>query len=61
MANEACFVCHRGYIHFFRWFTNSALPLERKNGSSDKSGGQLRLAWKAIHIGFADVGNRGQA
>ena len=23
--------------------------------------GQPRLAWKAIHIGFADVGNRGQA
>ena len=30
-------------------------------GSPDKTGGQLRLAWKAIHIGFADVGNRGQA
>ena len=24
-------------------------------------GGQPRPAWKAIHIGFADVGNRGQA
>ena len=30
-------------------------------GSPDKTWGQLRLAWKAIHIGFADVGNRGQA
>ena len=30
-------------------------------GSPDKSGGQPRLAWKAIHIGLADVGNLGQA
>ena len=29
-----------------------------EHGSPDKSGGQPRLAWKAIHIGFADVGNR---
>ena len=29
-------------------------------GSTDKTMGQLSLAWKAIHIGFADVGNRGQ-
>ena len=29
-------------------------------GSSEKSGGQLRFAWKAIHIA-CDVGNRGQA
>ena len=26
----------------------------------EKSGGQLRFAWKAIHIAY-DVGNRGQA
>ena len=37
------------------------LQIVINNGSPDKSGGQLRLAWKAIHIGFADVGNRGQA
>ena len=29
-------------------------------GSPDKSRGQLRFAWKAIHIA-CDVGNRGQA
>ena len=29
-------------------------------GPSEKSGGQLRFAWKAIHIA-CDVGNRGQA
>ena len=61
LANETSLDGHRDYIRFFRWLTNLALLLERKNGSSGKSSGQLRLAWKAIHIGFADVGNRGQA
>lgn len=30
LANETSLDGQRDYIHFFRWFTNSALLLERK-------------------------------
>ena len=48
---------HPFFVHIFLL----SKDLQKRHGSPDKSGGQPRLAWKATHIGFADVGNRGQA